>query len=368
MLKDLRRILFILIAMSVLSEYANAEEQSVRPELKLIGLALWDDTENAKDEARDQAWSFSIDNDLFVPSSRDQDYTFGLSAASSTEFRPTQFWSVDAPLKWLNSKTGLDSLKGKPRTYSTEFGLYAFTPEDLSNDGVDVNDRPYSSLLYVSNSREFQGKSPDLVWRSTLTVGALGLRIAGDLQNEVHGVIGSDRAEGWGHQISDGGELTARYSIARQRLWTDNNSRFEVKTSAQASLGYITEVSTGVSVRFGNIVTRWQSFNPELATYREHSVPVLLGTGYEESYFSTGFAIKARAYNAFLQGQFRDSNHSLSGGELNHGIVEAWAGYTHIFSNGYRINYSLRGHTSEVKNGDGDRTVLWGGLSVARAF
>ncbi|MGI9295350.1 MAG: lipid A deacylase LpxR family protein, partial [Pseudomonadales bacterium] len=106
----------------------------------------------------------------------------------------------------------------------------------------------------------------------------------------------------------------------------------------------------------------------ELANYREHSVPAFLGKGYRESYFSVGMAIKARAYNAFLQGQFRDSDVEYNGSDVNHGIIEAWAGYTHIFAGGYRVSYTLRGHSSELKNGAGDRNVLWGGLTFAKNY
>ena len=79
-------------------------------------------------------------------------------------------------------------------------------------------------------------------------------------------------------------------------------------------------------------------------------------------------AFKARAYNAFLQGQFRDSDVSYDSDEINHGIVEAWAGYTHSFNDGYRLSYTIRGHSSEIKSGAGDRSVLWGGLTLVKNF
>ncbi len=326
----------------------------------------------ASKKQRYNSWSFAFDNDVLVPGSRDQDYTYGVSATLSSETAPNSTWLLDSPLNWIDQHSGFSSLDldlgGQVRTYSTELGLYGFTPEDISSESVSAGDRPYASLLYLSNSREYEGASSDTVWRSTFTVGILGLDIVGDLQNEVHAITGSDEAQGWRNQISDGGEPTARYSIARQRLWSSGYSNVEIKTSVQGSVGYLTELSYGVSVRVGHIATRWQSFNPELASYREHSVPVLIGKGFRESYFSAGLAIKARAYNAFLQGQFRDSAVEYDSGDLNHAILEAWAGYTHIFTNGYRISYSVRGHSSELKRGVGDRNVLWGGLTMTRNY
>ncbi|MGI9286296.1 MAG: lipid A deacylase LpxR family protein [Pseudomonadales bacterium] len=320
------------------------------------------------DSATFQSWSFAFDNDVLVPGSRDQDYTYGVSASLSSEMAPRSRWSLNTPLQWIDDHSGISALGDTVRTYSTEIGLYGFTPEDITRSDANSDDRPYASLLYVSNSQEHTGARSDIAWRSTFTVGVLGLDLVGDLQNEVHELIDSDEARGWRHQISDGGEPTARYSIARQRLWSSGHSNVEIKTSLQGSVGYLTELSYGVSVRFGHIATRWQSFNPELANYREHSVPAILGKGYRESYFSAGMAIKARAYNVFLQGQFRDSDVEYDSGDVKHGIVEAWVGYTHIFASGYRVSYTLRGHSSELKSGAGDRNVLWGGLTFAKSF
>ena len=349
---------------------ANAEEVAVGSAAESYETVVVDSTASKK--RRYNAWSFAFDNDLLVPGSRDQDYTYGVSATLSSESGPSSAWSLDTPLQWIDQRSGLSPLNldlgAEVRTYSTELGLYGFTPENIVSEEVSAGDRPYASLLYLSNSREYEGESANTVWRSTFTVGVLGLDIVGDLQNEVHAIVGSDEAKGWRNQISDGGEPTARYSVARQRLWSSGHSNVEIKTSVQGSVGYLTELSYGVSVRVGHIATRWQSFNPELASYREHSVPVLVGKGFRESYFSAGIAVKARAYNAFLQGQFRDSALEYSAGDLNNGILEAWAGYTHIFTSGYRISYTLRGHSSELKRGVGDRSVVWGGLTLTKNY
>ncbi|MGI9295138.1 MAG: lipid A-modifier LpxR family protein, partial [Pseudomonadales bacterium] len=213
----------------------------------------------------DQSWSFSFDNDVLVAGSRDQDYTYGVSASLSSDTAPRSRWSLNTPLQWLDHHSGISGLGNTVRTYSTEIGLYGFTPEDITRRDANPDDRPYASLLYVSNSREHAGVRPDIAWRSTFTVGVLGLDVVGDLQNEVHALIDSDKARGWRHQISDGGEPTARYSVARQRLWSSGHSNVEIKTSLQGSIGYLTELSYGVSLRIGHIATRWQSFNPELA-------------------------------------------------------------------------------------------------------
>lgn len=314
------------------------------------------------------SWALSFDNDILVPSSRDQDYTYGVSISASGRGIAEGFGFIHRPLSALNQRLGGFDHGTSSLNHSVEFGIYGFTPEDLSVAIPNQDDRPYASMLYLSAAQEQPGARENVVWRSALTIGVLGLEIAGQLQNEVHRQINSQIAEGWQHQVSAGGEPTARYSLARQTIWTLENPNLEVKTSWLGSLGYITEVGYGTSLRFGRIATRWQSYNPELTQYREQASQAIAGKCQQERYVVVGAAVKFRAYNAFLQGQFRHSEVTYSSSELEHGIIEAWVGYTHAFANGYRISYLLRGHSSEVKAGAGDRNVMWGGLTLAQHF
>ena len=313
-----------------------------------------------------QSWSLSFDNDILVPSSRDQDYTYGVSLAASGSFVANDFGFIHQPLAALNERFGSFLSASNTVTHSVEFGIYGFTPEDLTVATANHNDRPYASMVYLSAAQEQPGTQNNVVWRSALTVGVLGLDIAGQLQNEVHRLTDSQIAQGWQHQVSDGGEPTARYTLARQTLWTLGNPNLEVKTSWMGSLGYSTELGYGTSLRFGRIASRRQSHNPELTQYREQAFQATAGKCQNESYFVAGAAVKIRAYNAFLQGQFRHSEVTYSSAELQHGIIEAWLGYTHAFAGGYRVSYVLRGHSSEVKEGVGDRNVMWGGLTLAQ--
>ncbi len=108
-----------------------------------------------------------------------------------------------------------------------------------------------------------------LTYQSTLTIGILGLPIAGELQKTLHKVTDGDKPEGWDHQISAGGEPTARYSLVRSRnhpFNLDGPWRFELKTSSEANLGYTTDIGVSVSLRWGVIETPWWTFNPPYIT------------------------------------------------------------------------------------------------------
>ena len=231
----------------------------------------------------------------------------------------------------------------------------------------EQGDRPYAGLVYVSSTNERYDPARQVSWQSSITFGVMGLNMIGEIQSWVHSKIGAQQPQGWDRQISEGGEPTARYSVARQRLMYKSGSGLEIKTTTQGSVGYITEANWSLSLRVGEIHTPWVSFNPELTSYGEKSIHSQVGK-VSEHYFWTGFSIKARAYNAFLQGQFRDSAVTYDSDELNHGIVEAWIGYTVSLKEGYSFSYLVRGHTSELKQGVGDRSVIWGGLQITKNF
>ena len=314
------------------------------------------------------SWALAFDNDILVPGSRDQDYTYGFNVTFAGKSAEEQFLSLHQPLDWVNEVSGFQRFMNSGLNASkTEYGLFGFTPEDISQSAPQQDDRPYASLIYVSSSHESYEPDREVSWQSTLTLGVLGLGIVGDIQDGVHNIANGSTPEGWDNQISDGGEPTARYSISRQSLLYKSGSGVELKNTYQASAGYITEVSWSLSARLGKIQTPWVSFNPELTSYGEKAIPNS-SVRVTEQYGWAGISLKARAYNAFLQGQLRDSVVTYDSDELNHAIVEAWIGYTLALTNGYSFTYSIRGHTSELKDGVGDRAVVWGGILLSKTI
>ncbi len=315
------------------------------------------------------SWALAMDNDMLAPLDRDQDYTYGINF-TYTGSRAKDLWvSLDKPLGGIDRLLRVDDYSEQGvHTHHFEVGLFGFTPDDIKLATAIPDDRPYASLVYISSAREQLDLMEKTALKTTLTLGVLGSSMVGELQNSVHAVIGGKEANGWHHQISDGGELTARYSIARQDYLGRLFDNLEIKSTLQASAGYLTEVSWSLSMRSGQYHTLWSSFNPELASYGEKSSYTTSGDSVREHYFWAGISVKARIYNAFLQGQFRDSDVTYDRSELNPVLVEAWAGYTVAFNNGYRISYVLRGHTSEIQHGAGDRNLLWGGLILAKTF
>ena len=328
------------------------------------------ESSNPADQYRPaDAWMVAFDNDILVPGHRDQDYTYGISFAQINADLANAKVSLNQPLrtldKWIGNEHSSIHVK---EAYSREFGVFGFTPEDISLSQTNPNDRPYASLIYFSSTRDQVDFANNVAWKSTLTLGVLGSDLVGKLQREVHSLTQSETPQGWDNQISQGGELTGRYLIARQDYWDDLSDKYEIKSTLQASVGYLSEVSWGMNLRRGKIHSPWASFNPDLTSYGEKSSSLTQAKNIDEHYVWAGFAIKARAYNAFLQGQFRDSAVTYDQSDLRPILLEAWIGYTFAFKQGYRVSYVLRGHSSEIKQGAADRNLLWGGLVISHSI
>jgi hypothetical protein len=376
----LRAIFLQVFALSLLlafSHFARADNTPYlvdQPQAPWLQLAALIDEEkrpiiSSERKPVNTSWAIAFDNDLLAPGHRDRDYTYGMNLTYSGASAVDASISLKTPLALVDSILGVDKIASNSRSnYSVETGLYGFTPKELEVNTINQTDRPYASLVYLSSSHEQIDLDNNVAWNSTLTLGVLGLGWVGDLQNAAHRETASEGARGWDHQISDGGELTGRYVLARQHYIESFSDSFEVKSTVQASVGYLTETSWGLSFRTGKIISPWASFNPDLISYGEKSTYSSNTTTTNEHYFWSGFTLKARFYNAFLQGQFRDSDFSYSYSDLRPLIAEAWAGYTYAFRQGYRVSYVLRAQSSEIKHGDGNRNVVWGGLIFAKTI
>jgi hypothetical protein len=255
-------------------------------------------------------------------------------------------------------------------------GLLVFTPRDLAARNVVRGDRPYASLFFISAGRRYASPDSTVAYDTSLTVGVLGLAAAYDVQHALHDATGSVQPKGWAHQISDGGEPTARYSLARQVLLANfgegpGSWRGDSKWTSAVSLGTVTEASVAVNARWGRIDSPWWAFTPEQDMYVQETQPVPppLPEGTPPEVFAfAGMRVKARAYNAFLQGQFRHSDLAYGEGDLNPLLGEAWAGVQLRTASGWAIEYLARWQSAELRSGVGSRSFLWGSVEIAKSF
>jgi hypothetical protein len=327
----------------------------------------------ASSHANDRGWSLEIDNDLFALTQSDRDYTGGLGVTVHGPQTPEYRWSPDPLLARLDRLTVPGAENVAAVLHAVQVALIGFTPEDLRTTAVVPEDRPYAGLLFVTAARQYVTRDQRTIRYSELSVGALGLSLTSDLHDAVHDVVDSESPRGYDHQISAGGELTARYVTGGARLRGQRlvlGSRLlESKSNWELSAGYLTEASYAFSTRLGAIRSPWWSFNPERVDYIARPSP-LAGTrsGANELYVWAGAKLRLRAYNAFLQGQFRDSDHTFSHGELNQVIGEVWLGVTGQISSDTQVSYVMRYQTAEIRDGIGSRDPLWAGVTISHGF
>jgi hypothetical protein len=228
--------------------------------------------------------------------------------------------------------------------------------------------------VFATAARQYLAHDARSLRYSGLTLGILGLPVTADIQNAIHRAVGSPIARGYEHQISAGGEPTLRYLTGGSRLRGQRlalGSRLvESKTTWELSAGYLTEMSYSMSARLGNINSSWWTFNPERVDYIAQPAPVAprTGRGLSELYVWAGAKARLRAYNAFLQGQLRDSDYRFGASELNHLIGELWLGVTGRFSGGTQVSYAVRYQTAEIRDGIGSRDPVWAGLTISHSF
>jgi hypothetical protein len=96
-------------------------------------------------------------------------------------------------------------------------------------------------------------------------------------------------------------------------------------------------------------------------------VPVS-GSGPRELYFFVGGRVKARAYNAFLQGQFRDSAVRYAADEIQNLLLDLWIGMTMQLFEQTQLSYTLNYQSAELRTGQAKRDALWGSVQVAHTF
>jgi hypothetical protein len=322
-------------------------------------------------EEAGEGWQLQFDNNITGIGMHDRDYTAGLALTLSGT-RARHYWfSVDAIRAWIDHLLGLSPRfkhAGLLQRHSVQLGMVLYTPQDLVASSPAYDDRPYASLFFVSNTQLDVDAHHKRAYRTTFTLGALGLKAGGEIQNYIHGITDSDVSNGWDNQVSANGELTAMYTISiQQPLYLAATQ--DLTTHYEANIGFSTDLNAGISWRRGVIKTPWWSFNPSHNEYIASAAAPARGAAGNrpEAYVFAGANLKYRFYSAILQGQFRDSAHTLGQHEVEHLLATAWLGVTREFADNLRWSLSVRGSSPEF-SGPNARNLLWASLVLNRAW
>lgn len=227
-------------------------------------------------------------------------------------------------LDWM-TRVHRRNARGSRRYHSAlVFGL-AYTPDVLDTDVPQRDDRPFASLVGLAVRRtSVHGALSDRVWSSEVAVGVLGLDAARHVQTLLHRtrrwMTGNPTPVdplGWTNQISDGGEPTALYRVGYERLLAGDaagtaRKHWQVTGALEGSVGYQTNVSAAVAARAGVFTSEFWEFSSGIRS---------AGVGRQQpspdgaprwELFAFGLARpRLVGWNALLQGQFRESEHTV---------------------------------------------------------
>ena len=318
-----------------------------------------------------------LDEHIFTNGSRDQDYNGGGEFTLSGERSGPIGRVLDRALGIIDGKTcprNRYAAPGWQTGHALALGLLIFTPQDLASHDVVYGDRPYASLFFLSAGRRYVSTDTEVAYNSSFTVGIMGLHAARSVQHALHSLTGSTQPQGWGHQVSAGGEPTLRYQTARQALLTEFGQgtwHGDSKWTVAGSIGTVTEASLAFNARWGRIESPWWAFTPEQTMYVQETQPIPPPLGLDsqsEIFVFAGARAKLRVYNAFLQGQFRHSDLTYGESDLNKTLAEVWAGVEWRTSSGWAVQYLARWESPELRWGSGSRSFTWGSIEISKTF
>lgn len=320
---------------------------------------------------------------LYAARNQDRNYTGGLGLQAGGDWVNRAY--LAKPLDGVDRLTGVGRKHDARTRRFTNFMFTgtAFTPDSLNTKDPVFDDRPYASLLALTTAHQSVDDNGKSIWTSQLSIGVLGLSLLGDVQASIHRGSRSrcrcDRPyhpQGWLNQISDGGEPTALYKVAyEQLLWESaelGNRWFQASGGWELNGGYYTNVAGSLLGRIGLINSEFWEFNHNPMNSVNQRVGESRGSPIEAFVFGASRP-RLVAYNALLQGQFRESVHTLSGSDIRRALVEYETGIAvsaRFGENRFGLTWVyVAGRTAEFK-GPMERTHTWGSayLTMARPF
>ena len=255
-----------------------------------------------------------IENDsLGIGRGSDRNYTSGVRAMLAMPREEAPEWA-------RRVANGAFFWRDKPsEALVLSLGQNIYTPEDIEEEELIEDDRPYAGWLYGGLA------AYDVVWDEDelgardrqntleLVIGLIGPHsYAEDVQKWMHELIGSDEARGWDNQLDD--ELTAMLSFEVQhRLWRKSSEHFgaDVITHLGGSAGTpYTLGGAGLDLRYGYGLPRDFGVGvnePRLVT----TAAVGNGDRVPSLYLFTGVRGQGIAWNSFLDGNAFEDSHSV---------------------------------------------------------
>ncbi len=205
-----------------------------------------------KDVKKLKTFSLCFENDLFGNS--DKGYTNGTKLSWVSQDLTEYAESGRLP-KWslpYVRKIPFINTPGLQRNITLSLGQNIYTPEHIENKELIKDDRPYAGWTYFGAA--FHSKNYMHMDSLGIQIGLVGPEsFAEQTQKFVHRVRGSQRPEGWDHQLKNELGMAVIYDH-KTRIMRANHSGIDIDAIAHAggAIGNVyTFADTGMEVRWG---------------------------------------------------------------------------------------------------------------------
>lgn len=274
----------------------------------------------------DGVLSLKLANDFFSPGENDGHYTNGLEG--SWAFIPNSDHWTRSLGSWIPGWTS-SNIDGA----AYRFGQQMYTPENIKQETLVTDDRPYAGYLYAGVSLFRNSLTPD--WRISdalsIDVGLVGPGSGARLvQENFHHLVDSKKPEGWHHQLHNEPTLT----LAWQRSWWYRDSlgglAMEYGPNAGFALGNLHDyASAGLGIRIGRQLDNQYSM-PSTSPYSTGNM--LFSKDHAFNWYFFGYTQgRFVARNMLLDGNTFENSHRVDKrqwvSDLELGTAIAWDRY-----------------------------------------
>lgn len=214
---------------------------------------------------------FFTENDFLSPLAKNEDDNYTGGVKLEAVFKANGLFSNVHILK--------NKLPRKPLYHTIAFTGTAFTPRNLADAAIVLNDRPYASVLAFSIGSQYKSlKNSNLRFGYELLAGTMGKSFMGDLQGKIHRreilsfvKVNRPDPQGWKNQIAYGGAFVMNLKLNHERLLVQSkekkNDKFFIpfRLSLRNSLNagnYLINSTHGLRL---NMLNKQYDFDNEIA-------------------------------------------------------------------------------------------------------
>ena len=228
---------------------------------------------------------------------------------------------------------------------SFAFAHQLYTPKDLNESKLLVDDRPYAGYMYLQAA--LHQVKDDALLSLTTQLGIVGPSSKMEsVQKFIHDLIGSPYPQGWEHQIQD--ELIVQLNFSHKKYYR-LNPLYGYHASLLPEYGF--ELGNASTKAYTAALFRWGEGIPEdfgaylIDNTSTSKIPLKKeGISKKKWRYYLNFSLKANAIarNIFLDGNSFKESHSV---EKNNFTLDIGYGFSFAYKD-FSIDY-LRKHTSK---------------------